>query len=233
MGFGKSMVWGEPPNHVHDSYFCSIDVKRMNKKKRKSLNYQSFPSVIQPIAHSDDIPISEFKLPDLSIDEHSEEEPYDHKELTDGDKIDDEDFAYPSMLFNQKNLSDLIRDLSLSKEFSKFQGIFHDYRNLLQHSAKITFCRLWNKESVLFFGDQLNFVFCKDIPGVLMKLGVTECSPADWRLLSIVITFSISLMFISQYWLFILQTLKKNMMQWKVYCSIWNTMTNNGWYVKI
>ena len=117
MGFGKSMVWGEPPNHVHDSYFCSIDVKRVNKKKRKSLNYQSFPSVIQPIAHSDDIPLSEFKLPDLSIDEHSEEEPYDHKELTDDDKIDDEDFAYPSMLFNQKNLSDLIRDLSLSKEF--------------------------------------------------------------------------------------------------------------------
>ena len=30
-----------------------------------------------------------------------------------------------------------------------------------------------------FFDDQLNFVFCKDIPGVLMKLGVTEYSPAD------------------------------------------------------
>ena len=32
------------------------------------------------------------------------------------------------------------------------------------------------------FDDQLNFVFCKDIPGVLMKLGVTEYSSADWKL---------------------------------------------------
>ena len=33
-----------------------------------------------------------------------------------------------------------------------------------------------------FFDDQLNFAFCKDIPGVLMKLGVTKYSTADWRL---------------------------------------------------
>ena len=28
----------------------------------------------------------------------------------------------------------------------------------------------------------INFVLCNDIPGVLMKLGVTEYSPDDWRL---------------------------------------------------
>ena len=39
-----------------------------------------------------------------------------------------------------------------------------------------------DKEFLPFFDDQRNFVFCKDIPGVLMKLGVTEHSPADWRL---------------------------------------------------
>ena len=33
-----------------------------------------------------------------------------------------------------------------------------------------------------FFDDQLNFVFRKDIPCVLMKLDVTEYSLADWRL---------------------------------------------------
>ena len=33
-----------------------------------------------------------------------------------------------------------------------------------------------------FFDDQLNVVFCDDIRSVLMKLGVTEYSPADWRL---------------------------------------------------
>ena len=33
-----------------------------------------------------------------------------------------------------------------------------------------------------FFNDQLNFVFSKYIPSALTKLGVTEYSPADWRL---------------------------------------------------
>ena len=34
-----------------------------------------------------------------------------------------------------------------------------------------------------FFDDQPNFIFCKDIPGVIMKLGGTKYIPADWRLL--------------------------------------------------
>ena len=33
-----------------------------------------------------------------------------------------------------------------------------------------------------FFDNQLNFVFSKDIPGALTKLGVTEYSLGDWRL---------------------------------------------------
>ena len=106
----------------------------VNKKKRKSLSYKSFPSAIRPVAHSADILIPEFKkLPDLSIDEHSDKEQHDYKEFTDVDD-DDEDFACSSMpvLFDQQNLSD--------------------------------------------------FAFCKDIPGVLMKLVVTDYSFADWRL---------------------------------------------------
>ena len=83
--------------------------------------YKSFPSSIRPVAHSPDIPIPEFnKLPDLFIDEHSDEEQHDYKELTDVDD-DDKDFARFStpVLFDQQNLSELIRGLSLSKESSK------------------------------------------------------------------------------------------------------------------
>ena len=71
--------------HVDDCYFCSINVTGINKKKRLSLSYKSFPSVIRPVAHSTDIPIPELnKLPDLFIDEH-----LDYKELTDVDDDDD------------------------------------------------------------------------------------------------------------------------------------------------
>ena len=97
-----------------------MDVRGVNKKKRKSLNYQGFPSAIRPGAHSDDIPTFVFKLPDLSMEEHSGEELYDHKELTDGDNNGDKDFVYLSMLLDQKNLSGLTRELVLSKEFSKY-----------------------------------------------------------------------------------------------------------------
>ena len=123
-------------------------------------------------------------MPDLSIGEHSDkEQQYDYKELADVDD-DNKDFACSStpILFDQQNLSDLIRDLSLSKESSEVLASRLKDRNLLQHGTKITFYRTRDKDFVPFFDDQLNFVFCKDIPGVLMKLGVTENSPADWRL---------------------------------------------------
>ena len=63
------------------------------------------------------------KLPALFIDEHSDEEQHDYKELTDVDD-DDRDFACSStpVLFDQQDLSDLIRDLSLSKESSEVLG---------------------------------------------------------------------------------------------------------------
>ena len=179
------MVWREPTNHVDDCYFCSINVTGAKKKKRKSLSYKSFPSAIRPVAHSVDIPIPEFKkLPDLSIDEHSDEEQHDYKKLAHVDDDDDDvDFACSStpVLLDQQNLSDLIRDLSLSKESSEVLASQVKDRNLLQHGTKITFYRTRDKEFVPFFDDQLNFVLCKDIPGVLMKLVVTEYSLANWR----------------------------------------------------
>ena len=47
---------------------------------------------------------------------------------------------------------------------------------------KSLFIERVRKRLCRIFDDQLNFVFCKDIPGVLMELVVTEYSPADWRL---------------------------------------------------
>ena len=179
MGFGIPMVWREPTNHVDDCYFCSINMTGVNKKKRQYLNYKCFPSAIWPVAHSTDITNPEFnKFPDLFIDDHSDEEQHDYKDLTDVDD-ENEDFACSStpVLFDQQNLIDLIKDLSLSNESSEVLASWLKDRILLQHDNKITFYRTRDKEFVPFHDDQLNFVFYKDIPGVLMKLGVTEYSP--------------------------------------------------------
>ena len=84
--------------------------------------------------------------------------------------------------FHAFHASDLIRDLSLSKESSEVLASRLKDQNILQHGTKITFYRTRENEFAQFFDDQLNFVFCEDILVVLMKLGVAEYSPADWRL---------------------------------------------------
>ena len=134
------------------------------------MNYRCFPSAIQPVAHSDNISTPEFK------------ELLDHKELTNGDDDVKEDFACPStsVLFDQQNLSDLIRDLRLSKESSEVLASGPKDQNL---DTKITFCGKF----VPFYDDQLNFVFCKDNPvkevlTMHTKRGITEYFSADWWL---------------------------------------------------
>ena len=110
---------------------------------RKSLGYKSVPSAFRPVAHSADIPIPDFKkFPDLSTNEHSDEEQHDYKKLTDVDD-DNEHFACSStpVLFDQQNLNDLIKNLNLSKESSEVLASRLKDRNLLQHGTKITFYR--------------------------------------------------------------------------------------------
>ena len=72
-----------------------------------------------------------------------------------------------STKFDQQRLSDLIRDLNLSQESSERLASLLKDRNNLQYGTKITFYRAREKEFVQVFDDKLNFVFCKDIPGVL------------------------------------------------------------------
>ena len=170
MGFGIPMVWREAINPDHDCYFSSMNVTGANKKKRKSLSYNSFPSAIRPVPHSTDNSIPEFKkLLDVFIDEHSDEEQHDYKELSYvGDGKDFACFSTP-VLFDQQSSSDLIRDLSLSQESSKVLASRLKDQNLLKYSTKIIFYRTRDKEFVPFFDDELKFVFCKDIPGALMN----------------------------------------------------------------
>ena len=108
---------------------------------------------------------------------------HDYKELLDVNYVQ-EDFACSSMpvLFDQQNLTDIISNLSLSKESSEVLVSRLKDRSLLQHGTKVTFYRTRDKEFVLFLDDQQNFAFCKDIPDVLVKFGVTEYSSADFRL---------------------------------------------------
>ena len=105
--FGIPMIWREPKNHTDDCYFCAINLTGINKKKRKSLINPNLPSALGPAAHCDENFILVFKelpvVPNENLDVSFEKQ----------DDLRDDDFLPKSselILFNQEELSDLIRD---------------------------------------------------------------------------------------------------------------------------
>ena len=173
--FGVPIIRREPKNHTNDCYFCAINLIVINKKKRKSLIYPNLSSALRAVAHCDEIPITVFKelanVPNENLDVSFEEQ----------DDLNDSDFVPKSSepnLFNQEELSDLIRDLNLSKESS----VLLVSRNLLQQGTKITFFRTRDDEFLRFFEELPDFVFHIDIPGLRLKLSVNEYKPEEWRL---------------------------------------------------
>ena len=111
--FGIPMVWREPTNHVTDCYFCTIDVTGINRKNQSSLKYPDLESAYHPVAHCDEIPVPVFgDLPDIS-DEVSSSVPEDDEEE---EVVLNDDALHP---FSQKELNDLVHDLSLSKSSAK------------------------------------------------------------------------------------------------------------------
>ena len=170
MKFGIPMIWREPKNHTDDCYFCAVNLRGINKNKRKSLIHPNLPSALRPVARCDEISIPVFKeLPDVpneNLDVSFEEE----------DDLNDNDFVPKSsepILFNQEELSDLISDLNLSKESSELLASRLNDRNLLQQGTKITFYRTRDDEFLRFLGELPDFVFCIDIPSLLLKLSTS------------------------------------------------------------
>jgi hypothetical protein len=83
--------------------------------------------------------------------------------------------------FDQNEMSDLIRDLNLSKDSSELLAS-RLKKNVLQPGTKITFYRRREKNFLPFFTKENNLVFCNDIRNLLKKTGLSECNPSEWRL---------------------------------------------------
>ena len=132
---------------------------------------------MRPVVHSDDIPIPSYHpLPELSEDEYSDNDRWsdgrsDYKELSPN---------HPS--FNQNELIDLIRDLSLSKEASELLASRLNDKKMLHNGTQVTFYRTREKEFLSFFAHENDLVFCTDVSGLLLKMRLPQYFPNDWRL---------------------------------------------------
>jgi hypothetical protein len=84
--------------------------------------------------------------------------------------------------FDQNKLSDLIRDLYLSKDSSELLASKLKEKNVLQSGMKITFYRRREKDLLPFFTKENNVVFCNNIGNLLKKIGLSEYNQSEWLL---------------------------------------------------
>ena len=103
MPFAFPRIWQEPTNHLNDCYFCMVDVSHCRKSKnKKSIVYPSIPSLIAPVPHCEDIPISE-----PPVLESSSSASISSEDLTDAD-FDTAGTSKEPHFPNQQELDNLI-----------------------------------------------------------------------------------------------------------------------------
>ena len=164
LNFGIPLVWREPTNYVTDCYFCAVDVTGINRKNWSSLKYPDLLSAHRLIAHCDEIPVPIFgELPDISDEDASSVEGHEDEEV-----VLEDDAPHP---FSQKELNDLVRDLSLSTDSAELLASREKEKTLLSDSARISFCNR-HPEYLRFFSTVKDLVYYADIAQLLLKLGV-------------------------------------------------------------
>lgn len=177
LAFGIPMIWREPRSHCTDCYFCLVKTSGYNKKNKCKIEYPSLPSAIRPVPHSTEIPVPVFaqlpSLEDLDPDE----------ELSDNNDADfeiEDDAARKG--FDQNELNDLARDLGLSKKASELLASRLNEKNLLEKGAKVSNFRSRESSFLQYFRRDSSFVYCHNIEGLLLELGIPMYNSTEWRL---------------------------------------------------
>jgi hypothetical protein len=189
LNFGVPMVWKEQQNHFDDCYFCLVNITGINRKMRSKLTYPNLPSATRPQPQSDIVPIPTAScLTDISEggnkSSHSDcDSDRDRDCNSDCDVSSDDPRTPPSpTLFSQNDLSDMIRELNLSKKSSELLASRLKERHMLSQDTKITFYRHREKNLLPFFTCENKLVHCHDIVGLLKAMGLNEYQSNDWRL---------------------------------------------------
>lgn len=180
MKFGVPMIWREPRNHFDDCYFCIVNVKGYNRLKKRKWEYPNLESALRPVPHDNDIPVPVFSvLPEI---DYSESE--DEAMAVGGDaNAADSDFEQQcSQQFSTGELSDLIRDLNLSKRDSELLASRLKEKNCVTSDVRITWYRTREKSLLPFFTKEDDLVYCNNISALMLKLDIDTYSPTDWRL---------------------------------------------------
>ena len=146
------MIWHEPKNHCQDFYFCLTKTKGFSFKQRDKITYPNLDSARTPVPHNDSMPPPVppqygLNATDNSADEHNSDG------LT-SFNYSDSDTTEDPILFSQKHLNDLIRDLLYRcKKKAELLASRLKERNMVEKDVKVSYYRKRNRglSSAFFF----------------------------------------------------------------------------------
>ncbi|GFX14265.1 protein GVQW3 [Trichonephila clavipes] len=109
--------------------------------------------------------------------------PCDPERNTSSENSDsDYKFSQEPQPFNQKELSDLVKDLNLPKEASEILASRLKEKKIAYSGNKHYIYRTREKNTLPFFSQEKDLVFCNDVGGLLQQMGLKKYQPSDWRL---------------------------------------------------
>ena len=164
-----------------------MNMSGWNRHKKNSWYYPDLESARRPVPHCEEVPIPVFSsLPKLvsNDDLFAETEEVNSDDSNYSDSISDTTAEWQSKVkpFSQSQLNDLVKDLALSKEASEVLASRFCEHDILDFKTKITFCRHRDEALSDYFTKENNFVFCKNVKGLLTAMGGPQYKPGEWRL---------------------------------------------------
>jgi len=172
------MIWWEPKNLVNDCYLCCVSVIAFSANNKHKIVYSHLNSSWWQFTSSRASREWTGILRRMEFEDTSSPETIQHSS---NDQYVPEERTSEPTWFNQQELNDLNRDLSLSIDKADLLASNLKGRNLLENDVRV--CQYWIQNNVLktFYMVDGPMVFCHDI-SCLFKGLKQEHNPSYWWL---------------------------------------------------
>ena len=175
-------MWRDQKDHVTDCYFCLTHTAQFTRRTTNSIIYPDLPSAIRLRAYDEgkEPPVFSSDLLDVVLSD-DDDVPNMKKSDEDGDDWLPND--EPKSI-SQRQLDLFVRRLGLSKQDARLAGSMLREFGVLAKETRTSVYKTRDAAYVPFFkrSENSNFVFCCDIPGLLMKMGVYTQVENEWWL---------------------------------------------------